>query len=65
MSMKEGWKSVSTRSGEPFAVGQVTAAGELQMGELSANNLDTKNLASLSCFAYLELKSLYVRITSC
>ena len=38
MSMREGWRSVSTRSGEPFAVGQVTAAGELQMGELSANN---------------------------
>ena len=48
MSMREGWRSVSTRSGEPFAVGQVyTAAGELQMEELSANNWDTKNLASL------------------
>ena len=47
MSMKEGWKSVSTRSGAPFAVGQVTAAGKLQMEELSVNNWDTKNLASL------------------
>jgi len=47
MSMREGWRSVSTRSGEPFAVGQVIAAGELQMEELSVNNWDTKNLASL------------------
>ena len=37
MSMREEWRSVSTRCGGPFAVGQVTA-GELQMGELSANN---------------------------
>ena len=47
MSTKEGWRSVSTRSGAPFAVGQVTAAGKLQMEELSVNNWDTKNLASL------------------
>ena len=45
--MKEGWRSVSTMSGEPFAVGQDTTAGELQMEELSVNNWDTKNLASL------------------
>ena len=38
MSMREEWRSVSTRCGGPFAVGQVTAAGELQMEELSANN---------------------------
>ena len=38
MSMKEGWRSVSTRSGEPFAEDQVTTAGELQMEELSVNN---------------------------
>ena len=38
MSMKEEWRSVSTRCGEPFAVGQVTAAGEFQMEELSVNN---------------------------
>ena len=38
MSMREGWRSVSTRSGGPFAVGQVTAAGELQIEELSVNN---------------------------
>ena len=38
MIMKEEWRFVSTRCGEPFAVGQVTAAGELQMEELSANN---------------------------
>ena len=48
MSMKEGWRSASTRSGAPFAVGQVySAAGKLQMEELSVNNWDTKNLASL------------------
>ena len=45
--MKEEWRSASTRSGEPFAVGQVTTSGELQMEELSVNNWDTKNLASL------------------
>ena len=49
MSTKEGWRSVSTRSGAPFAVGQVTATGKLQMEELSVNNWDTKNLASLCC----------------
>ena len=39
MNMKEEWRSVSTRCGEPFAVGRPgTAAGELQMEELSANN---------------------------
>ena len=38
MSMKEEWRSVSTRCGEVFAVGQVTAAGESQMEELSVNN---------------------------
>ena len=38
MSMREEWRSVSTRSGGPFAEDQVTAAGELQMEELSANN---------------------------
>ena len=38
MSMREEWRSVSTKCGGPFAVGQVTAAGESQMGELSANN---------------------------
>ena len=57
MSMKEEWRSVSTRCGEPFAVGQVTAAGEFQMEELSVNNQDTKNLASVYCVEYLELTS--------
>ena len=38
MNMKEEWRSVSTRCGELFAVGQVTAAGESQMEELSVNN---------------------------
>ena len=38
MSMREEWRSVSTRCGELFAVGQVTAAGEFQMEELSVNN---------------------------
>ena len=38
MSMREEWRSVSTRCGEPFAVGQFTVAGELQMEELSVNN---------------------------
>ena len=38
MSMKEEWRSVSTRCGGPFAVDQVTTAGELQTGELSVNN---------------------------
>ena len=47
--MKEEWRSVSTRSGGPFAVGQDTTSGELQMEELSVNNWDTKNLASLCC----------------
>ena len=47
MSMRERWRSVSTRCGEPFAVGHVSTAGELQMGELFVNNWDTNNLASL------------------
>ena len=40
MSTKEEWRSVSTRCGEPFAVGQVitTSTGVLEKGELSANN---------------------------
>ena len=50
MSMKEEWRSVSTRHGEPFAVGHlVTATGALQMEELSVNNWDTKNWVSQSC----------------
>ena len=56
MSMKEEWRSVSTRSGEPFAVGQsrvtgllTDTTGELQMEELSVDNWDIKNLASYSC----------------
>ena len=52
MSMKEGWRSVSTRCGGPFAMGQpgITgpATGELMMQELSVDNWDTKTLASLS-----------------
>ena len=52
MSMREGWRSVLTRSGEPFAVGQVyTAAGELQMEELSVNNWDT-NWLDLNVVSY-------------
>ena len=44
MSMKEEWRSVSTRCGGPFAVAHPgTAAGELQMEELSADNWGTKN----------------------
>ena len=44
MSMKEEWRSVSTRCGGPFAVGRPgIAPGELQMEELSADNWDTKN----------------------
>ena len=38
MSMREEWRSVSTRCGELFAVGHVSTAGELQMEELSVNN---------------------------
>ena len=42
MSMKEEWRSVSTRCGEPFAVchiyGFTPAPGELQMEELSVGN---------------------------
>ena len=54
MSMREEWRSVSTKSGEPFAVGHIDtgiipATGELQMEELSVDNWDTKNLASWSC----------------
>ena len=44
MSMKEEWRSVSTRCGGPFAVGLPgTTPGELQMEELSADNWGTKN----------------------
>ena len=53
MSMREEWRSVSTRCGEPFAVGHIdtgtTTTGELQMEELSVGNWDIKNLASWSC----------------
>ena len=42
MSMKEEWRSVSTRCGGPFAVchiyGFTPAPGELQMEELSVGN---------------------------
>ena len=39
MNMKEEWRSVSTRCGEPFAVGHPgPTAGESQMEELSVNN---------------------------
>ena len=38
MNMREEWRSVSTRCGGLFAVGQFTVAGELQMEELSVNN---------------------------
>ena len=59
MSMKDEWRSVSTRSGELFAVGHIDGitptTGELQMEELFADNWDTKNLASLSCVMYLEV----------
>ena len=50
MSMKEEWRYVSTRSGEPFAVGHIgtngiitDTTGELQMEELSVDNWDIKN----------------------
>ena len=47
MSMREQWRSVSTKSGAPFAVDHGSTSGELQMGELCVNNWDTNNLASL------------------
>ena len=45
MSMREEWRSVSTRCGGPFAEGHPagTTPGELQMEELSADNWGTKN----------------------
>ena len=36
--MREEWRSVSTRCGEPFAVDHVSTAGEFQMEELSVKN---------------------------
>ena len=50
MSMREEWRSVSTRCGGPFAVDHPgPATGELQMEELSADNSDTKNSVNLIC----------------
>ena len=55
MSMREEWRYVSTGCGAPFAMGQPgTPTGMFQMQELSVDNWDTKNLASLSGKMCLE-----------
>ena len=55
MSMREEWRSVSIRCGEPFAVGHPGTAttGALQMEELCVDNWETKNSVQLSSAMYL------------